>query len=99
MDKVYSKYKDKGFELLCIAIEFEKTFEIKLQKVRRKVKEMDLTSQIVIGDNDVVKAFNGKTENFPQTYLLDRKGIIRKAIVGARSEKYWESLVLKALKE
>lgn len=99
MDKLYVKYKDKGFELLCIAIEFEKTFEEKIKKVGKKAREMDLKCLVVIGENDVVESFGGKIENFPQTYLLDRKGIIRKTIVGARTEKYWEALVLEALKE
>ncbi len=97
MDKVYQRYKDKGFEMVAIAIEFEKTKEEQLAKVEKKVKKMGVTCTIVLGDDTVVKAFGGKLENFPQTYLIDRQGKLRKAIVGARSEDFWDELIASAV--
>lgn len=99
MDRVYRKYKDEGFELVAIAIEFTRDPEERLQKVKRKVDELGVTFAIVIGDDSVVQSFGGKLENFPQTYLIDRDGHVRKKIVGARKEEYWESLVQSALSE
>lgn len=99
MDRVYCKYKDKGFELIGIAIEFDRDPAVQLEKVKQKVKELGVTFTIVLGDDAVVQAFGGKLENFPQTYLVDRNGQIRKRIVGAREEKYWENLVQSALLE
>lgn len=99
MDRVYRKYKDEGFELVAIAIEFTRDPEERLQKVKRKVDELGVTFTIVMGDDSVVKSFGGKVENFPQTYLIDRNGQIRKRIVGAREESYWENLVQSALFE
>lgn len=97
MDKVYRKYKDKGFELVGVAIEFDRDPQKRLQKVKRKVKELGVTFTIVMGDDGVVKSFGGKLENFPQAFLIDHNGQIRKRIVGARKEDYWENLVRSAL--
>ncbi len=99
MDRVYRRYRDKGFELIGIAIEFERNPEKRLQKVRSKVNELGVTFTIVLGDDALVKSFGGKLENFPQTYLIDRNGQIRKRIVGARKEEYWENLIQSALSE
>lgn len=99
MDRVYRKYQDKGFELIAIAVEFDPDPEKRLKKVKRKVKELGVTFIIVMGDDSVVESFGGKPENFPQAYLIDRNGQIRKRIVGARNEEYWENLVQSALFE
>ena len=82
---------------MAIAVEFDRSVEKRLQKVKKKVEEMGVSFTIAMGDDAVVKAFGGKLENFPQTYLIDRSGRIRKKIVGARKEEYWDGLVQTAL--
>jgi|GEM_PF-4992374 len=99
MDKVYRSFKEKGFELVAIAVEFDRNLEKRLQKVKKKVEELGVSCTIVLGDDSTVKAFGGKLENFPQTYLIDRKGQIRKKIVGARKEEYWNNLIRTAFSE
>ena len=99
MDRVYRKFKDKGFALIGIAVEFDRAPEKRLQKVKNKVNEMGIAFPVVMGDAAAIESFGGKPENFPQTYLIDRHGKIRKIVIGARQEEYWERLVQKALSE
>ncbi|MBF0543943.1 MAG: TlpA family protein disulfide reductase [Candidatus Riflebacteria bacterium] len=97
MDKVFLKYKDKGLEFIAVAVEFDRTAEKRFLKVKKKVEEMGVSCKIVFGDDSTVKAFGGKLENFPQTYLIDRSGQIRKKIVGARKLDYWDNLIQSGL--
>ncbi|MFC1582386.1 TlpA family protein disulfide reductase [Planctomycetota bacterium] len=99
LEAAYQKYKDRGFQLVAIAVEFDRTAEKRLAKATRKVEELGMTFTVVMGDDSVVKAFGGKPENFPQTYLIDRKGNLRKAVVGAHEEAYWDRLIRTALSE
>lgn len=99
LDVVYRGHREEGLDLIAMAVEFAPDAEARLDGVRVKVRELGLTCLVGMGDEAMVKAFGGKVENFPQTYLIDRDGIIRAKVIGARKKDYWEKLVQKILRE
>lgn len=98
-EAVYRRYQERGFTILAVAVEFDRTAEQRQAKVQAKVNELGVTFPVVMGDDPSVEAFGGKVENFPQAYLIDRQGTVRQAVVGARPEAFWDRLVRTLLEE
>lgn len=82
---LYKKYKDKGFEIIGIAID---------QQGKRIVKpfaeKYKMNYHILIGDlRGVTKVF-GPIRGIPTTFLIDEKGIIKNKYIGYRPEEDFE---------
>jgi len=69
--KLYSEYKSKGFNLIAISTDDEKT----VAKVKPFVKSKDYNFPILLDTNsEVARKFY--VQNVPYTFLLDKKGNI-----------------------
>jgi len=69
--KLYSEYKSKGFNLIAISTDDEKT----VAKVKPFVKSKDYNFPILLDTNsEVARKFY--VQNVPYTFLLDEKGNI-----------------------
>ncbi len=86
---LYSKYKDKGFEILGIAYEQGKTLEANKEKWKSAVDADGITWLQVLNNEDVekmdvVKAYG--VSAFPTKVLLDRDGKVLARYVGESKE-------------
>ncbi len=71
MQKIYTEYKKKGFEILAVNIEPDAN-----QEIRDFIKELRLTFPILL-DPQMKVAREYRVFGLPVSILLDRKGIIR----------------------
>ncbi len=76
MQRIYSDYKDKGFEVLAINIEPDATEEI-----REFIQELRLTFPILL-DPDMKVTRKYRLIGLPVSMLIDRQGIIRSKSLG-----------------
>lgn len=89
LKSLYSKYKDKGFEILGVAYEQGKTLEANKEKWKRAVADDGITWLQVLNNEDVekmdvVKAYG--VSAFPTKVLLDRDGKVLARYVGESAE-------------
>jgi peroxiredoxin len=87
--KLYNKYKDKGFEILGVSLDREKSAWL------QAIKEDNLTwkhvSDLAFWNSSVVKQYN--INGVPYTVLVDREGrIIAKGLRGPQLEKKLEEI-------
>lgn len=71
MQKIYSEYRGKGFEILAVNIGPEDT-----QDIRDFIKDLRLTFPVLL-DPDMKVARKYRIIGLPVSLLVDRQGIIR----------------------
>jgi cytochrome c biogenesis protein CcmG/thiol:disulfide interchange protein DsbE len=76
MQKIYSEYKGRGFEIVAINIEPDAQEEI-----REFMKELRLTFPVLL-DHDMKVTRKYRLIGLPVSFLIDRQGIIRTKDVG-----------------
>jgi cytochrome c biogenesis protein CcmG/thiol:disulfide interchange protein DsbE len=76
MQKIYTEYKDKGFEVLAVNIEPDAKEEIS-----EFMKELRLTFPVLL-DHDMKVTRKYRLIGLPVSFLIDRQGIIRTKDVG-----------------
>jgi peroxiredoxin len=76
MQKIYSEYKGRGFEIFAINIEPDAKEEI-----REFMKELRLTFPVLL-DHDMKVTRKYRLIGLPVSFLIDRQGIIRTKDVG-----------------
>jgi peroxiredoxin len=87
------KHKDRGFEVLGIAMDDEGWEEVKPFAAR-----MNINYRLVLG-NDATSQMYGGIEALPTTFLIDRKGKIAAAHVGLSSKKSFEDGIEQLLQD
>ena len=87
MQKVYDKYRDKGLEIVGIALD-----QGGWGDVNPFVTKMNMTYPVVLGDDEVAKAYGG-IDAIPTTVVVDRNGNIASRHVGLLSEGEFEASV------
>ncbi len=71
LDKLYLKYKDKGFKVLLVAQDDQKS----IQKVKGIITQMKIQSIVLADPNKLVgNAFNVK--NYPTSFLIAKDGTV-----------------------
>lgn len=93
LEKIYKKYKDKGFIILGVFYSSDN-----LDDAKSIIKDKKVTYPILIGNNDF-KEFT--TEYVPTTVFFDSDGkqLSSEAVVGAREYDEWEKEILKYLND
>ena len=76
MQRIYSEYKGKGFEILAVNIEPDATEEI-----HDFIKELRLTFPVLL-DPDMKVTRRYRLIGLPVSMLIDRQGIIRSKEIG-----------------
>lgn len=89
--KLYKRYKDKGVEILGIALDMEGS-----KTVKPFAKRMGINYPLYIGGYDMNQEF--EIAGIPTTLIFNKKGILRVKHVGFASEKELENEILKMLK-
>lgn len=90
---LYSKYKKKGVEFLAISLD-EKGAEV----VVPFVKQNKMNFPVLLGGIDVVRDYGG-FNSIPTTFMIDKKGMIRKTLVGMQTKTEFEKEILALLKK
>lgn len=91
--KLYSNYKDKGFQMLGISLD-----QGGLNDVIPFMKKYGINYPIMLGNDEVVAAYGG-IRGIPTTFVIDKKGNVRAAFEGYRPASVFESLVQKLSSE
>lgn len=77
MQRLYEVHRGGGFELVAISVDTEP------EPVRAFRAELGLTFPIVLdADQSVARAW--QTYRFPESYLVDREGVVVERYVGPR---------------
>lgn len=93
LEKLYKKYKDKGFIILGVFYSTDS-----LEDAKSIIKDKNITYPILFGNNDFKKF---TTEYVPTTVFFDSDGkqLSSEAVVGAREYDEWEKEILKYLND
>jgi len=90
--EVYKKYKNKGFELIGIALDEEGW-----EKVKPFVKKNKINYPIVLGTKKVVMDYGGLGV-IPTTFIIDKNGFILAGHQGYLSKENLENFLNSVLK-
>ncbi|MCK4447972.1 MAG: TlpA family protein disulfide reductase [Candidatus Marinimicrobia bacterium] len=93
--KMYDKHKKDGLEIVGITLSSGNA-----TKIRSFVKDNSINYTILTGDEKYLKDLTvkyGGIRGIPTTFLIDRKSVIQKKWVGARTEKVFMAAVEKYL--
>ena len=82
--KLYSKYKDDGFQMLGVSLD-----QGGLKDVVPFIKDHGINYPIVLGTEEIVSAYGG-IRGIPTTFVIDKKGYIRDEFVGYRPASVFE---------
>ena len=94
LQKLYSAYADKGFEVLGVSIDEDKN---RVKKIKKRVDKMDISYPIFIDTKQIPAWYLFKVKAIPAMYLLDRKSQIVAQWGGKIEYKEVEQEVLKQL--
>lgn len=95
-NKIYSEYKDKGFTLLAISTDTEKT----VAKVKPYIKSKNYNFPVLLDSNsDVARKYYA--QQMPYTVLIDKNGSVVYSHLGYMKgdEKKVEMLVMELLEK
>lgn len=88
--KVYDTYKKKGFVILAISLDDDPGKVVPPFVVDfKKDKKVSINYPMLVGDEAVNDAFGG-IRGIPTTFLIDRKGVIRKKYIGPPGNSHEE---------
>lgn len=88
-NKLYNKYKDKGFVIVGVALDSR-------QNAIDFLDPMGINYPILIGDKtglDLTRQYGNDMGLLPYSVIIDRKGIIRDTVAHAISEKQAAQLI------
>ena len=88
--EIYRKYKSRGFELVGIALDTDKT------TLPHFLSTNGIDYRILIGNTSTTRAFGG-VNTIPATFFIDKDGRIRNVHVGYLDKDSFEKEVLKIL--
>jgi len=82
---IYKKYRDKGFEMIGIAVDEKDADTIKSFK-----DTYDVNFRLLIGDDNVTKSY-GDVKDSPLTFVIDKEGNIYSKHVGYKGRYAYET--------
>lgn len=88
--RLYSKYKDKGFEIIGIAFD-----EDGKEAVSSFVEELGINYPIYLGGGDIGQAYG--LHAFPTTIIYDKEGKLAYKHIGYESEKVFDREIVELL--
>jgi cytochrome c biogenesis protein CcmG/thiol:disulfide interchange protein DsbE len=87
------KWKDKGFEVLGVAMD-----DNGWEDVKPFLAEMKMNYRVVIGDDAAAQAYGG-VDSLPTTFLIDKQGKIAAIHIGLTARKDFEDGIDELLQE
>ena len=83
--ELYKQYKVQGFEMVGISVDKEG-----IDVVRSFVEQHEVNYPILMGDRHITQLYGG-ISSIPTTFLIDKKGRIRKQYAGYRDKSVFEA--------
>jgi thiol-disulfide isomerase/thioredoxin len=93
LNKLYSNYKSRGFEILGISMDTEGAGPVK-----QFVKDFEIKYPVVMGDDNVAQDFGG-IMGLPTTFIVDRKRNIVKKFIGLPPNEELEKTVRQLVRD
>lgn len=82
LEKIYGMFKKQGFVVLGVSLDDEPTKAVPgFLADFKKDTGVKITYPILVGDEAIADAYGG-IRGIPTTFLIDRKGIVRKKYIG-----------------
>lgn len=97
--EVNRKYKDSGFVLILVSLDFGKKFEDKTKAFLKK-NNVDFNTYFnnFSKDEDLINYMDKEWEgSIPATFIFDKKGVLRNTFIGKQSFKSFDKTVGKLL--
>lgn len=85
-EKVYQKYAKQGFVILGLSVDDSAA------PVKQFLKDNKMSYPVALSDRKVPRSYGG-IRAIPSSFLIDKKGIVKKTVVGGIEEKDLEALV------
>src|SRR5262249_15016696 len=82
LEQVYRAHQAQGFLVVGI------TTSEDLEAAKKVVSDAGITFPVLVADSKVQDAFGG--QGAPETFVIDRKGIVVEHIVGAQEQPFFE---------
>lgn len=76
LERMYARHRDNGFVLVGLSVDRGGT-----DGVRRFVQERGISYPVAVVGSDVERAFGG-IRGYPTSFLVDRDGVVRNAVIG-----------------
>ncbi len=89
--ELYKKYKDKGLEVVGIALDQD------TNAVKNTVKQMSINYNVVLDPGAQVTGAKYKLQYVPATYITDKTGVIKLAHCGFPSDKTEQKRVIQEM--
>jgi len=86
MEKLYRKYKDSGFEMLTISVDKDQSL------IEPFMKKFNLTFPVLLDPESEVAKTVYKTTGVPETFIVNREGLIVHKAIGPRDWANEETL-------
>jgi len=94
--KLQKKYKDKPFTIIGISLDNR----ISESEIRQFTESYGINYPIALGMKDQsILTLYGRITSIPTTFIIDKKGYIRKKLVGYGSEQFFDEISRKLLAE
>lgn len=96
MQKLYDRYKNKGFEMLTISVDKDRSL------VQPFMDQYNLTFPVLLDPESAVAKKQYRTTGVPETFIVNRSGIIVHKAIGPRDwasdevMEAFEQLILKS---
>lgn len=91
--ELYDKYQDDGLEIIGISLDRDGW-----NPVRPFLKEYGVEYPVTIGNQQLTEQY-GNIRSIPTTFVIDKKGEIRRKYVGFREDSVFEKDFLALIKE
>lgn len=93
LEQMHARHKDAGFVIVGLAVD-----RVSTEQVRRFVEERGVTYSIAHVDGSAEQTFGG-VRGYPTSFLMDRTGKIRQAVIGPIGPLSLEPAVRRLLAE
>lgn len=78
MEKLYQRFKDQGFEMLTVSVDKDQAL------IQPFMKEYNLSFPVLLDPESQVAKRKYKTTGVPETFIVNREGIIVHKAIGPR---------------
>lgn len=86
MQKLYDRFKDKGFDMLTISVDKD------ISLIQPFMDKYNLTFPVLLDPDSEVAKKQYKTTGVPETFIVDRDGIIVHKAIGPRDWATFETI-------
>ncbi len=99
--KLNSEYKDKDFKIVFISLDFGEDLTVQTKKFLSKMGVDFVTYYNGFNkDEDLINYMDKKWDGgIPGTFIYDKKGTLKKSLIGKSNYKQFKSAITKYLKE